>query len=111
MRSMMSTALGIAVPADVPRKVPPELQRARQLRRRLNGSLYDLGLIEKVPTGWVIPVCSGWYFSPFTHLQANKLVVALEDLTVVLEEAGLEEHLRKGTNPGPGQHAFPLGEC
>jgi hypothetical protein len=107
----MSTTRGFAVPADISRGVPPELLRARLLGRRLNGALYDLGLIEQVPTGWVTPACSGWYFAPFTHHQANKLVVALEDLTVVLEEAGLEDHLRAGAFPGPGQLAFSLGGC
>ena len=106
----MSPTPGIAVPTDTHRAVPPELFRARQLRRRLNGAFWDLGLAETVPTGWVTPVCSGWYFSPFTHHQANKLVVALEDLTVVLEEAGLEDHLRAGASPGPGQLAFDLGD-
>ena len=112
----MSTDISFAVSTDVSPKVfpesqqvPPELFRARQLRRRLNGALYDLGLIEKVPAAWVTPVCSGWYWSPFTHHQANKLVVALEDLTVVLEKAGLQQHLRAGAHPGSGQQAFDFG--
>jgi hypothetical protein len=105
----MSTTTGIVVPTDAPREVPPELLRARLLGRRLNGALWDLGLVEKVPTSWVTPACSGWYFSPFTHHQANKLVVALEDLAVFLQEAGLEDHLRAGAFPGPGQQAFDFG--
>lgn len=105
----MTTTLGPTVPTDAPREVPPELFRARQLHRRLNGALWDLGLIEKVPTGWVTPACSGWYFSPFTHHQADKLVVALEDLWVVLEAAGQADYLRAGAHPGSGQQAFDLG--
>ena len=105
----MSNTPGVAVPKDVLREVPPELFLARQLRRRLNGAFWDLGLTEKVPTDWVTPVCSGWYFAPFTYHQANRLVVALEDLTVILEEAGLEDHLRAGAFPGAGQQSFSFG--
>jgi hypothetical protein len=105
----MSKPLGLAVSTDIPREVPSELCRSRQLHRRLNGALWDLGLIGKVPTGWVTPACSGWYFSPFTHHQADKLVVALEDLWVVLEASGQADSLRAGAHPGPGQQAFDFG--
>jgi len=106
----MSTDIGFAVSADTSRDVPLELLRSRLLNRRLNGALYDLGFIEQVPAGLVTPVCSGWYFNPFTHHQATKLVAALEDLAVVLEAAGQADYLRTGAFPGPGKQAFPLGD-
>ena len=111
LESNMSTDISIAVSADSSRGVPPELLRSRLLNRRLNGALYDLGLLERLPSNWVTPVCSGWYFSPFTHHQADKLVTALEDLAHVLERAGHADYLRAGAFPGPGQQAFPLGDC
>ena len=106
----MSTDISFAVSANTPRDVPPELLRARFLNRRFNGALYDLGLLERLPSSWVTPVCSGWYFSPFIHHQADKLVVALEDLAVVLERAGQADYRRAGAFPGPGQQAFDFGD-
>ena len=75
----------------------------------MNGALYDLGLLERLPSNWVTPVCSGWYFSPFTRHQADKLVTALEGLAVVLERAGQADYRRAGAFPGPGQQAFDFG--
>ena len=106
----MSTDTSFAVSANTPRDVPPELLRARLLNRRFNGALYDLGLLERLSSNWVTPVCSGWYFSPLTHHQADKLVVALEDLAVVLERAGQADYRRAGAFPGPGQQAFDFGD-
>ena len=105
----MSTDISLAVSTDNPKDVPPDLLWSRLLSRRLNGALYDLGLLERLPSNWVTPVCSGWYFSPFTHHQAGKLVVALEDLAVVLERAGQADYRRAGAFPGPGQQAFDFG--
>ncbi len=105
----MSTDVSFAVPSGARPQDPPELLRARQLHRRLGGALYDLGLAERVPTGWVTPACSGWYFSPVNLPQANRFVVALEDLAVVLQAAGLDERLRSGAIPGPGQQQFSFG--
>jgi hypothetical protein len=106
----MSSTSGIDVLSDITRTVPSELLRARLLQGRLNGALSDLGLAENLPTGWVTSACSGWYFSPFNHHQASKLVVALEEFTAVLDGAGLEKHLRAGASPGPGQQAFQFGD-
>ena len=111
LESNMSTDIRFAVSADTSGDVPTELFRSRLLNRRLNGALYDLGLRERLPSNWVTPVCSGWYFSPFTHHQADKLVVALEGLAVVLEGAGQADYLRARAFPGRGQQAFPLGDC
>ena len=105
----MSTDISFAVSANTPRDVPPELLRARFLNRRFNGALNDLGLLERLSSNWVTPVCSGWYFSPFSHHQADKLVVALEDLAVVLERAGQADYRSAGAFPGPGQQAFDFG--
>ena len=109
----MSTTFDLAVPESRTRDTPPELEQARLLRSRLLAALRVLGVDDAVPSGWVTPVCSGWYFSPFTHHQARRLVTALEGLGASGSTAD-DDRCRPvtgpGPGPGPGQLTFAFGD-
>jgi hypothetical protein len=117
----MSSRPGTAVRTDVIRTIPPDLHRARLLQGRLDEALSGLGLGGSVPSRWVTPACSGWYFSPFNHHQAGRLVTALEELVTRLHEVGVDEagegaaavdqDLRTGSCPGPDQQTFEFGSA
>jgi hypothetical protein len=55
-------------------------RRAEHLVRRMTVALRDLGLDRCIPDGWPHPIPSGVAFRSLSYGQANRLVVALEQL-------------------------------
>jgi hypothetical protein len=72
-----------------------DYQRASHLARRLQIALFDLGLDQIVPDGWISPTSDGVAFNLLTLRQADRLVRALEDVALDYEA--------QGPKAGPGQ--------
>jgi hypothetical protein len=73
----------------------PELKTSHYLARRLLLAFHDLGLIESVPNGWLQPGPDGLAFGALSVREADKLVLAIEDLA-----NGGRRHV---SDPGPNQ--------
>ena len=106
----MSTTLDRPVPTSVTSPVPVELARARVLHRRLNDILGDLGLSDALGERWATPARSGFFFAPHNLHQAQRLVLGLERLGALLDDAGIEVPGHATDGVADGQLAFPLGD-
>jgi hypothetical protein len=73
----------------------PERATAHYLARRLLLAFHDLGLSESIPRGWLQPGPDGLAFRALTVREADKLVLAIEDLA-----NGGRRHV---SGPGPNQ--------
>lgn len=58
------------------------LSTSDYLARRLDRVINDLGLMPHVPTGWVRAQADGLTFGYLTIIQADKFVLAIEDLAL-----------------------------
>ena len=91
----------MAIPGTVTPRVPIATHSARQqdqgdhLARRLVRALFDLGLDQVLPGGWVSSSCEGLTFGQLTLRQADRLILVLEDVAAEYEPESPE--------PGPGQ--------
>jgi hypothetical protein len=73
----------------------PERATSHYLARRLLLAFHDLGLMRAVPDGWLQPGPDGVAFRTLTVREADKLVLAVEDLG-----NGSRRHV---SGPGPNQ--------
>ena len=73
-------------------------RRAEHLIRRLNLVLFDLGLDQTVPTGWVVPTGEGLAFGLLPLRRADQLICRLEDVVRGRPSGSF--------GPGPDQRSF-----
>jgi hypothetical protein len=74
---------------------PPKRTTADYLARRLLLAFQDLGIACEIPIGWVRAESGGLVFGNLTEAQADKLVLAVEDLAL--------GHQAAVASPGPNQ--------
>jgi hypothetical protein len=77
---------------------PPKRTTAHYLARRLLRAFHDLGIAREIPTGWVRAESDGLVFGNLTVSQADKLVLAVEDLALC----------RRSFPADPGPNQLPL---
>ena len=76
----------------------PTKTTAWYLARRLHLALHDLGLLDHFPSDWVQPSLDGLSFRPLSVHEADRLVLAVEDLALG----------RLNNRPSPGTNQLPL---
>ena len=105
----MSTTLDRPVSPPAESRIPAELAQARDLHRRLNEALEELGLGGALGPRWATPARSGFFFAPHNLHQAQRLVLGLERIGALLDEAGVEV---AGSDPAAadGQLVLPFDD-